>query len=103
MLRSPCTVVLLTAVQGGCWHKPAKYFKTAKVLVSPPYSFSSGGPHQLKNYFRKYEKRKKKYLKNMDLHISCKMHLQNSLLVALSAACSVCVMFGDSLCSSDRL
>lgn len=37
------TVVLLTAVQGGCWHKPAKYFKTAKVLVPPTYSFSSGG------------------------------------------------------------
>lgn len=47
-LRSPCTVVLLTAVQGGCWHKPAKYFKTAKVLVPPTYSFSSGGPHQQK-------------------------------------------------------
>lgn len=48
MILSPCTVAPLTAVQGECWSKPAKYFTAVKVLVSPPYSFSSGGPDSLK-------------------------------------------------------
>lgn len=41
--RSPCTVEFLTAFQGGCWPKPAKYFKNVQVLVSSLNNFSNGG------------------------------------------------------------
>lgn len=70
LLGSPCTVALLSAVQGGYWRKPAKYFKTAKVLVSSPYSFSSRWPPTAWNLLQKIWKihSKKTY---------CKMHLEN--------------------------
>lgn len=69
---------------GWCWRKPTKYFKDVKVLVSSPYSLSSGGPQQPENRSRKY----KNNILNKDVF---QYHLQNVSAkgppLALSAAC----------------
>lgn len=91
--QSTCTVALLTAVQGGCWRKPGKYFKNVKVLVSSPYLFSTGGPQQPENCYRKYKNNVLK--KDVFQYLLQNASATGSLLawVLLFCMLTVCVTF----------